>query len=287
MECLQCNTYHEGRMQQCGYKWKGCQKYTCKPCLRKWFKEHKDDKEICRKGPQCSCGEPYGFSQPTFYTKRENLHEMMPKNEIRWLQKKLEKEYDWSKLFAKCAIVEYIQFMKLKIGLRDIDDKILAPSGVVECIWVEHIDNPEKYFMFCTRVNHNNIIHRESQLQKSDDVSIGQLNEKYSTTLSLLSDDSFNEVDIWSHSGFYDKPIFYHRSNGQFFVKTVDGNTKTVYANLCEPVTLFKYRVRLADNTLPDKFRLIFAGRQLEDWKCLDHYRVERESTFWITYWLR
>ena len=270
-KCILCNAEYQDKMVNCLRRRGNCKNNACIDCLRKWFDEHeRDDQVICRNGPQCLCGE-FGFRQSSYYTKKYVTKELLLKSERQWIFSKLKKMYEWEDLFIKSVIREYIQFIKLKIALADVNDNILAPSPIIDMIWVFHIKNQEKYITFCTRVNKNNIILRNKI--KPDDESIIHYNQKYSNTLSLLSNDSFREIDIWIPSQFC------YRPNVQIFVILLDGKYATIEANISEPVIIFKYRIQLVNDTDPNNMRLIYAGRQLDDNRSLEFYKIGDTST--------
>ncbi len=275
--CFLCNTEYQDKTLKCSNH--NCKNSLCVDCLRKWFNEHKrEDQIICRKGLQCLCG-TFGFKQSSYYTKKYTTKELLLKGDRKWLFSKLKKLYKWDDLFIKIAIIEYIQFIKLKIQLDDINDSILAPSPIIDLIWVLHTKNQEKYIMFCTRINKNTIITR-NEIKKDDD-SIMYYNQRYSVTLSLLSDDSFREIDIWTQKQCYYRPSI------QIFVKLIEGGWGTIKINYIEPVIILKYRLKMKFNLNPHNIRLISKGYQLDDNRSLDFYKILRDSNIFIVGRLR
>ena len=66
----------------------------------------------------------------------------------------------------------------------------------------------------------------------------------------------------------------------QLFIKTLNGDTITIQANLTDKILTIKEKIqKKQDNLLPSHQRLIYGGKQLEDDKTLMDYNIQSEAT--------
>ena len=195
--------------------------------------------------------------------------------EKKWLVNRMQQIYNWDKEFTKRALYEYIKFIKLKILLSDIKDEILAPSDVIDKIWIEHLNTQDKYIEFCYRNNKKNVLYRREI--NHDNNSIANYNEKYSTTLALLDEESFNKKDIWIYSNYVYRPYV------QIFICSITEKITQISVNLEEPVFILKCRIRLHERET-NSLQLYFNSTKLENKKSLSYYGITENSTILFVY---
>ena len=172
---------------------------------------------------------------------------------------------------------EYFKFITMKVYTQDLDGTIISPSIEVDQIWHTHLLYNKHYLDMCTNINF--IIYHHPERENDDEF-----------TKNIRRN---NFINLCSHHFPLIKPtiprkVYIAKCLDKdkdcdlipVFIKTMVGNTKTIYIDLDkETLKSFKQKVLDKENIMIEHQKYLFHGKILDNNdKLLKDYGIEKNS---------
>ncbi len=77
------------------------------------------------------------------------------------------------------------------------------------------------------------------------------------------------------------------RGGTQIFIKTLDGKTITLEVQATDTIESIKTKIEDREGIEPDRQRLLFVGKQLENGRTFEEYGIQTESTIHLVVTLK
>jgi hypothetical protein len=179
---------------------------------------------------------------------------------------------------AVAAVKEFARFVVLKNRFEDFQGRWLSPSTLVEIVWREMILDTRMYADFCFCACGGKFIEYDPFGASNVDVVALAKRQKKTAQLYLHAFGSLPNDLIWPNEYFHIDPNSY-----QIFVKPVDGKTFVLRVLADETIEVVKMMIQLREGRIqPDRQRLIYAGKSLEDGRSLSDYNIQKESSVFL-----
>jgi hypothetical protein len=179
---------------------------------------------------------------------------------------------------------EYFKFLALKVYTEDLDGAIISPSLEVDQIWHTHLLYNKHYLDMC--ININFIIYHYPERENDNELT------------KIVRRNNFTDLCNYHFPSV--KPKIPQKicivkclnSDNDLipvFIKTITGNTKTIYIDLDkETLSTFKQKVLNKENIMIEHQRYLFHGKILDNNdKLLKDYGIEKNSILHLLLQLR
>jgi hypothetical protein len=201
--------------------------------------------------------------------------------------------HGWPIKYARRVVNNFFnRFMAIKVALHDTDDTLLLePPPLIDVVWRVALLHTREYNAYCMSAMGCYIHYRPRNLGTATDAHrIGQAcvhmahfilfgepdYRIWSENLEFLA---VEEQPLWLQELYASSKREKQQRASQVFVKTLTGSTMTLAAVLSDSVVNIKYDILFRLGIPPNKQRLIYGGKQLEDKMTLENSNVTKEST--------
>ena len=104
-------------------------------------------------------------------------------------------------------------------------------------------------------------------------------NNVYSVSRSLLKENGYGRGSLIPGTVFtYDKTEPLSSVPFDIRVKTMTGKTINIQISLADKITTLKSKIQDEEGIPSEQQRLLFSGRQLQDFRTISHYNIQKES---------
>ena len=170
---------------------------------------------------------------------------------------------------------EYFKFITMKVYTQDLDGTIISPSIEVDQIWHTHLLYNKHYLDMCTNINF--IIYHHPERENDDEFT---KNIRRNNFINLCSHHFPAIKPTIPRKVYIAKCLDKDCDLIPVFIKTMVGNTKTIYIDLDkETLKSFKQKVLDKENIMIEHQKYLFHGKILDNNdKLLKDYGIEKNS---------
>lgn len=186
----------------------------------------------------------------------------------------------------RMLILQYRYFMMVKVYEKDFEATKVSPPPLVDLIWHAHILLSKDYINFCNSVCGQYIHHDPNGGMEKSQKAIRYCNtiewmRTHLPYLDLKQDVWFNEdtKQYFGPKSSYSVDEDTTRKSIQLFVKVTNGKTHAYHVYYDDCVWKLKALIACRTNICIGSIRLIYSGKNLDEFQTIAHYNIPTEST--------